>query len=564
MFPATQRMIHTHDSFFAADRSQKYFIKSPLFTLVSFFSQLLSNISNIKMTRSRNTAELYKRYLCAFMAWKDGLVEQPYPTSVEFTQEQLLSITPTDIKRYFQLKAYGMEEPGPNDNPTECRSSTLQQIKKALSFFMPNQQAWVVEMAVGNPTKSKEVNQVITSVKRAEVRKLGKSSNAKRDLRMAEYRKTLELLKDSPSNVNYFDCASRLTAMMKLQFHIIARTDDICNLETADLKSHDRFPSTCLQLKVSWSKNVMEERQCPDQILIGSEDSAFCIIVSLACFLESTITSGAQDKYLFAEESDSRAPDRLNSRYYRILNTVWKKPEFQEIARLTRGSIGTHSLRKFPSTWVVENGGTDVEVEIRGRWKGQRNGRTVNRYISPEQLPTDAKVASILCVGGPVRYKVKSDSHVTSLFMQEVVVPGIYNLYSSEESNQIASVLAPALLWAAHSEDLSHLMSEQVRKRIVDGYALIRGQHPADYNPVEKVPLHVFRVQNQVQIEELVRNEHDGARAHHQIPAGATADSNTEALRTLQIQLHRLQQDVAQARQAHEVSKKTVTVVLDF
>lgn len=513
------------------------------------------------MTRSRNTtAELYKRYLSAFMAWKDGL-DQPYPVTVEFAEERLLSITPNDISRYFKVKAYGKEDPGPEDHPTECRSSTLQQIKKALSFFMPNQQAWVVQMAVGNPTKAKEVNQVIASVKRAEVRKLGKPSNAKRDLRMPEYRKTVELLTDTQNNVNYFDCASRLTAMLKLQFHIIARTDDICNLETADLKSHDKFSNTCLQLKVSWSKNVMEERQCPDQILIGSEDPDFCIIVALACFLESNITEGLQDKYLFAEEADDRSPDRLNAKYYRVLKSIWKKPEFQAIARLTRGSIGTHSMRKFPSTWVVENGGTDVEVEIRGRWKGQRNGRTVNRYISPEQLPTDAKVASILCVGGPVRYKTKADSRVTSLFMQEVVVPGIFNRYS-DDSNQIASVLAPALLWAAHNEDLSHLMSPQVRRRIVDGYALIRGQHPPDYNPVEKVPLHVFRVENQVQIEELVVTE-DGNR-HHQLPAGVGAAMNNESMRTLQVQLHRIQQELAQARQANEVSIMCILLFMMF
>ena len=219
-------------------------------------------------------------------------------------------------------------------------------------------------------------------------------------------------------------------------------------------------------------------------------------------------------------------------------------------------------MRKFPSTWVVENGGTDVEVEIRGRWKGQRNGRTVNRYISPEQLPTDARVASILCVGGAVRYKVKSDSRVTSLFMQEVVVPGIFSRYS-DESNQIASVLAPALLWAAHNEDLAHMMSSQVRKRIIDGYALIRGNHPADYIPVDKIPLHIFRVENQVMIEELVR---DNDAVFHQLPAGtaATNNSNMEALRTLQIQVHRLQQDVAQARQAQEVSKGKGFVISSF
>jgi hypothetical protein len=37
----------------------------------------------------------------------------------------------------------------------------------------------------------------------------------------------------------------------------------------------------------------------------------------------------------------------------------------------------------------------------------------VNRYISVEQLTTDARVAGLLCVGGPVKYSEKHGSHVT-------------------------------------------------------------------------------------------------------------------------------------------------------
>ena len=35
-------------------------------------------------------------------------------------------------------KAYGIPDPGPNDNPTEGRSSALAFAKKAISYFMPN------------------------------------------------------------------------------------------------------------------------------------------------------------------------------------------------------------------------------------------------------------------------------------------------------------------------------------------------------------------------------------------------------------------------------------------
>ena len=89
------------------------------------------------------------------------------------------------------------------------------------------------------------------------------------------------------------------------------------------------------------------------------------------------------------------------------------------------------SLRKFATTYCCQRGCSQQEVEIRGRWKGRRNGSVVNRYINPDQLPTDAKVAGVLCMGGPVFYRLKEDSHVTPEFMRTHVVPGISNFFSN-------------------------------------------------------------------------------------------------------------------------------------
>lgn len=55
--------------------------------------------------------------------------------------------------------------------------------------------------------------------------------------------------------------------MWKFQFHIIGCTDNITNLETADLQWNDKFGTFALQMKVSWSKNVMEERDFPDRMI---------------------------------------------------------------------------------------------------------------------------------------------------------------------------------------------------------------------------------------------------------------------------------------------------------
>ena len=60
----------------------------------------------------------------------------------------------------------------------------------------------------------------------------------------------------------------------------------------------------------------------------------------------------------------------------------------------------------------------------------------MNHYISVEQLPTDAKVAAVLCIGGAIKYCTKAGSHVTRMFLREVVCPGI-DAYFPDESNHI-------------------------------------------------------------------------------------------------------------------------------
>ena len=219
------------------------------------------------------------------MAWKDG--HNYDPATTEFTQEQLLEIRPSHIVRYMSLLAYGMETPEDNSRPTHRRSSGMEFQKKALSFFMPNQNAkWNVESSTGNPTMSVAVNALIKRIRKDEVRKRGKKSNAKRDLKRTEFRKTLRLLEACDTHQR----KHRIPAMMKLQFHIIGRADDLSNLETEDLWQHDKFKAFALQTKVSWSKNVLEERVCPDQILLGAMDSDFCILLSLGCYHVSTGT----------------------------------------------------------------------------------------------------------------------------------------------------------------------------------------------------------------------------------------------------------------------------------
>jgi hypothetical protein len=99
-----------------------------------------------------------------------------------FSQDELVALTPTgsDIKRWMCVKASSMPEPGPDDHdhPTECRSSSIEFWKKAISSFMPNRlMQWNALSNVGNPTKSIEVNDLVEAVKKKVVEQVKYSIN---------------------------------------------------------------------------------------------------------------------------------------------------------------------------------------------------------------------------------------------------------------------------------------------------------------------------------------------------------------------------------------------------
>jgi hypothetical protein len=72
------------------------------------------------------------------MADIDEALGGDYPRTMEWNQEQLLAIVQDAIASNFKQLAYGTSTPGPNDMPTHCRSTNLEQYKKAISLYMPN------------------------------------------------------------------------------------------------------------------------------------------------------------------------------------------------------------------------------------------------------------------------------------------------------------------------------------------------------------------------------------------------------------------------------------------
>jgi hypothetical protein len=177
------------------------------------------------------------------MAYIDEAPGGYYPRMMEWNQEQLLAIVPDAIASYFKQLAYGTSTSGPNDMSTHCRSTSLEQYKKAISFYMPSTLlAWDVRLASGNPTRSVPVNDVVNTVHKMECRKHGRPSCAKRDMKREEYHMTMRILEAKLGN---HELKGKVPAMLEFQFHIIVRTDNITNPETGNLQSHNKIWCVC-------------------------------------------------------------------------------------------------------------------------------------------------------------------------------------------------------------------------------------------------------------------------------------------------------------------------------
>jgi hypothetical protein len=441
----------------------------------------------------------YKAVLVRFMSYRDSTT---YAHNKEFTQEELALITPAEILCWLNVQTYGAPEPDANDNPTMARSNSIKFWKKALSASMPNRMMQWNEVAqTGNPTRSVAVNDLIKRVKKKEVRRQGAPSQARWSTQREEYESMQAILRDEGQNIM---SKYGIPAMNNFQFHMIARIDDTTQFKVENLQSHQQF-DFCLKAKLNWSKNVHEERDAPWQVLVGAMDVTFCVIVSLAVWLEIYIMSdpnGILTPYVYAFSDDNNVPSGgIKSK--QTVQTVFARDIFPRPQFVNQGGpLGSHSVRKMGSTEARRRGATKDEKDIRGRWKGK--GRVSDVYDDIELPYPDAKVAGLLCIGGPCKYVVKDDSGITSKFLLQHVVPGITRKFP----RHVALVLGTALLWRIFSQDGEDAVPQAIRQRVIVAYRNV--QHLDEgINPISKIPLVITGNEGEVYMDPIV--EDDGA-----------------------------------------------------
>ena len=429
----------------------------------------------------------YKASLFQFMSFLDGTTYSP-TDDIAFTTERLASITADDVVRYFNFKAYRTPEPGPDDHPKYCRSSTLLYQKKAISYFMPRQNMQWDDLAQrGNPTKSSGVNKVIVEIKQHEVRGTGVPTSARRAVEWQEYidvlTATRQVFSNRPATM------VRLLALLTLQWHFVARLDDCMRLALTTVLFNYSATYT-LYIKMVWSKNIRTERESPTQILLAAMNPLVCALLNLAVMME---TVGVEGGMLFGR-SHKTASNNLKQVYSSSLFSSTRP-----------GKLGTHSMRKGPATFASRFGMPKDWINQRGRWRGKK--QQVDQYIEVFQPYPDAKVAGVLCgTRGPCMYKVKDDMNVPSAFL-ESITPNSCAAFNPA----VAKVLALPLLWASYERVTNcngksySIIPEDLAASIQNKWLSAGGD--ANINPIEKVALEARHNGDQLILVPLVQQQ---------------------------------------------------------
>ena len=143
------------------------------------------------------------------------------------------------------------------------------------------------------------------------------------------------------------------------------------------------------------------------------------------------------------------------------------------------------------------------------------------------ELPfPDAKLAGMLCPGGPIRYAIVPGSGVTRGFIVDRVVLKIKAKFGGD----VAYVFGTALLWVLHSPFFL-LMPALLRDEIHSAYADVK---PAGFNenPMQKVPLIICGNEGRVHMVDALQGFHTAVQAQDGeiIPRGNNENPNNHAL----------------------------------
>jgi len=190
-----------------------------------------------------------------------------------------------------------------------------------------------------------------------------------------------------------------------------------------------------------------------------------------------------------------------------------------------------------------------------GKHKGNRVVSGV--YINPEEEANDAEVASILCIGGPIKYKLhpEMEEAITTEWLKTHVVPNIGHRFND---NKLIRVLGLAQFCVCMDEDNFDLpIPVAMVARVQNAYSDITIENKPE-QPVLRVPIVCYRVRDNLHISEAVvvpDNEGAAGAAPQEPLIAAGGGVSSHHYQGLMNELMNLKQDVSALRMSMEASR---------
>jgi hypothetical protein len=286
------------------------------------------------------------------MRWKDGRV---YASDYEFSREELLTIHADHVYRHFKDRVYG--DPDADEcstPPLHFRLHSVLAWKRNISYFMPNNhQQWNDARQEGNPTRSLQLSRLTKAMRRFQTQRRGVASSVRRPLTTGEYEQVMEAYWRA-DNRELGLCGAALTSF---QLSVIGRLDDCSKFRLPELLSYAAYPDWCITGKLNWSKNVVDERDCPHQVLIGAMDTRYDVLSNLGLWLEYHFELNPGENEFIFGYSGLNDPIRIKERLARQLKEILLSDSFMSTRA---GLLGTHSVRKMAVTFARGTGCTKV------------------------------------------------------------------------------------------------------------------------------------------------------------------------------------------------------------
>lgn len=335
---------------------------------------------------------------------------------------------------------------------------------------------------------SDQILKFISHMKNLQVRKEGKEPSSVHALTIQEFEEMISIIRNFDSIINKYSVSSYFI----FQYNLMACVDDVAHVQIENLVSHPQFVYA-LGIKVHWSKNVLEERQVPLQILLRSKTPTTCVLLALSIHLETWLVGDVMNyKFLFVLRGK---PDLTKN----WVSKIMKKNILDSSSFIYEGKLGTHSVRKAEATYCGLSGCTRYDIGIHGHWKFSVS-KIVDTYVDTKFPYPDAKVDATLCLDGPCKYCLRENSGISEQWILDNVVPSIYR---SGMSKKFATILSLPYLWACLESNFESYLPKKDLNRVKLAYENIC-QIDVDLNPVQKVGLLINQINGCLTIDEYI------------------------------------------------------------